>query len=136
MARRMKSLLAARSGSVALEYGIVAPALLVMMLGIMDVGRLMWSYTTLHRAVEAAARCGAVNETLCSSSSQVVSYAASETWGLSVQEGTFSVSEEACGQQVAAEYNVTLFMPWLWAETDPWPNSITLTTSACYPRLY
>ncbi len=45
----------------AVEYGIILPVLLMLMLGIIDTGRLIWTQTTLDRAVEAAARCGAVN---------------------------------------------------------------------------
>ena len=52
-------------GSVAVEYGLVLPAMLLFTLGIMDAGRLLWSDITLTRATEAAARCGAVDQTNC-----------------------------------------------------------------------
>jgi hypothetical protein len=47
-------------GAVAIEYAFVLPALLLFLLGILECGRLFWSYTTLYRATEAAARCGAI----------------------------------------------------------------------------
>jgi Flp pilus assembly protein TadG len=52
-----------RNGNVAIEYGLILPAMLLFTLGIMDAGRLLWTYTTLSRATEAAARCGALNDT-------------------------------------------------------------------------
>ena len=55
------------SGSVAVEYGLLLPALLLLVLGVMDVGRLLWTQATLDRAVEAAARCAAVNTISCAS---------------------------------------------------------------------
>ena len=39
--------------------GLILPALLMFTLGIIEYGRYLWAYTTLMRATEAAARCGA-----------------------------------------------------------------------------
>ena len=46
-------------GASAIEYGIILPVFLAFLLGIMDTGRLLWTYNTLHRATDAAARCAA-----------------------------------------------------------------------------
>jgi len=43
-------------GTVAIEYALILPVMLLFTLGIMDTGRLLWTYITLTRAVEAAAR--------------------------------------------------------------------------------
>ena len=53
------------AGSVAIEYGLILPAMLLFTLGIMDAGRLVWTNMTLSWATDAAARCGAVNTTTC-----------------------------------------------------------------------
>ena len=47
-------------GSVAIEYGLILPVLLLFTFGLIDAGRLLWTNITLTRATEVAARCGAV----------------------------------------------------------------------------
>ncbi len=41
------------------------PVLLLFLLGIIDTGRLLWTYATLYRASEAAARCAAIHAANC-----------------------------------------------------------------------
>ncbi len=125
---------AAIAGSMALEYGLLLPVLLLMMLGTMDVGRLIWTYTTLHRAVEAASRCAAVNPVACGTPAQIASRAVNEAWGLSVTAGDFTAQTQNCGAKVTANYDFPLLIPWI-SGTPPenQPNAITLTVSACYP---
>lgn len=133
MSTRRPPLIAAESGSMALEYGLLLPALILIILGSMDVGRLIWTYTTLHRAVEASARCAAVTPSVCGTAQQVAARAVSEAWGLPVTAAVFSLQSPACGAQVTANYSFSLLIPWLGAAQDQPPNSITLTVSACYP---
>ncbi len=86
MARKSRRRLPAgnKRGATALEYGIILPALLLFLLGIMDAGRLLWNYTTLYRAAEAAARCAAVNAAVCGTASQIQNSAAAQAWGMTV----------------------------------------------------
>ncbi len=112
------------AGTTALEYGLILPVFLLFLLGIMDLGRLMWVFMALNRATEAAARCAAVNSTVCGTVSQIQGDAAAEAWGLTLPASAFSVSAPACGVQVAAAYRFTFFTPGL--------SGITLTPSACF----
>ena len=114
-------------GSVAVEYGIILPVLLMLVLGIVDMGRLIWTQTTLDRAVEAAARCGAVNAIQCGTVPQVQSYAVGEAYGLTIQTSDFAVSTQACGVEVKASYPFTLVIPWIAR------SELTLSATACYP---
>lgn len=117
-----------RRGATALEYGIIAPVLFLFLLGIMDTGRLLWVYTTLNRAVEAAARCAAVNTSVCGNTRQIQNSAVAQAWGMTVTPGVFSVSTPVCGVQVSASYNFTFFAPGF--------GSIALTPSACFTILH
>ena len=129
-----RSSIHAVSGSMALEYGLLLPVLLLLMFGTMDVGRLIWTYTTLHRAVEASARCAAVNEVACGTPAQIAARAASEAWGLTVAPEAFTSQTQSCGAQVTANYDFSLLIPWIGGNRpDSLPNTITLTVSACYP---
>lgn len=117
-----------------LEYGLLLPAFIMLILASMDGARLIWTYTTLHRAVEASARCAAVNTALCGTASQISQRAASEAWGLPVTAEAFSALVQSCGAQVTANYPFSFLIPWLGtADPETAPGTITLTVSACYP---
>ena len=118
----------------ALEYGLLLPALLLLILGTTDVARLIWTYTTLHRAVEASARCAAVDPIACGTPAQIASHAANEAWGLVVAPSVFTSQTQACGAQVTADYDFTLLIPWVGG-TPPQNQmrAVRLTVTACYP---
>jgi Flp pilus assembly protein TadG len=126
-------------GSVAIEYGLILPAMLLFTLGIMDTGRLLWTNITLTRATEAAARCGAVNTTTCPAAS-IPAYAVAQAWGLSnVTTSAFTVTYPACGVQVQATYTFQFITPWFpqFGSTAPFgANTMTLNATACYPKQY
>ncbi len=71
-----------RRGTTALEYGMLAPVLMLFILGIMDAGRLMWEYNSLLHGAAAAARCGAVDQNNCMTGAQIKAYAATTNMGL------------------------------------------------------
>jgi Flp pilus assembly protein TadG len=126
-------------GTVAIEYGLILPMLLLFTLGLMDTGRLLWTYITLSRATEAAARCGAVanaNSTNCTSSASIQSYAAAQAWGINdVTSAMFTVTTPACGEQVQATYTFQFITPWFPSfGTAPFgAPTMTLNATACYP---
>jgi Flp pilus assembly protein TadG len=123
----------ATAGSMALEYGLAVPTLLLLVFMTMDVARLMWTYVTLQHAVEASARCAAVNPTVCGSTGQIASRAVSEAWGLTVTPSVFTAQTQACGARVTANYGFTLLIPWMGTDAQSQSSAITLTLTACYP---
>jgi len=120
-----------RRGAAAIEYGLILPMLLLFVIGILDVGRLLWNLTTLNRAVEAAARCGAINMIDCGTTAQVQNRAVDEAWGLNVSASSFTVSAPACGVQVVGTFDFVFAIP-AFAGASPL-GTITLTATACYP---
>jgi Flp pilus assembly protein TadG len=121
-------------GTVAVEYALLLPALLLFILGIAECGRLFWAYTTLYRATQAAARCGAVNASICATASQIQNYAVTQAYGLTVDASVFTASTASCGVRVSASFPFTLLIPWVTAGTPSGAfNIITLTSTACYP---
>jgi uncharacterized membrane protein len=115
-----------KRGTAALEYGLIFPVLILFLLGIMDMGRLMWTYANLYRAVEAGARCGAVDVTNCGTAAQIQATAAGAVWGMTVPAAAFGVSTTS-GVRVSANYAFNFFMPGF--------SSINLTPSVCYISL-
>lgn len=121
-----------RRGNVAIEYALLLPALLLFLIGIMDTGRLLWTYTTLSRAVEAAARCGAINTNACATTAQIQSRAVTEAWGLNVTASAFTVSMPACGVKVNGTFNFVWAIPAVVSSTPM--GTLTLSASACYSQ--
>jgi Flp pilus assembly protein TadG len=131
---RARRRLAARVGSVAVEYAIVLPALLMFLLGLVDAGRLLWTNTTLARAVAAASRCAAVNPIDCGTASAVQSYAAGQAWGLGLAASAFTVSVATCGMRVHGTVAFGFVTPWFYiAAPFGASNTLTLSATACYP---
>ena len=124
---------AAPNGAVAVEYGIILPAMLLFVLGIVDTGRLLWTYATLTHAVEAAARCGAIAAPGCTSAATTQSYAVTQAYGLTVPSSAFSVSSASCGVQVSGSLSFVFVIPWLGASPFGSANSITVSATACDP---
>ena len=125
------------SGSVAIEYAVVGPVMLLFTLGIMDISRLLWIDITLTEATEAAARCGAVNTTACPSAN-IAGYAAGLAWGVpNITSANFTPTTPSCGVQVVGTYTYTFIVPWFpqFSSSAPFGSaSMTLTATACYPK--
>jgi Flp pilus assembly protein TadG len=134
MAARAKVADDPAAGSMVLEYGLILPVLMLLVLGTMEVGRLIWTYTTLVRATEASARCAAINPAACGTVAQIASRAATEAWGLALEPSVFTAQTQPCGVQVTAVYSHSLLIPWP-GDSDPQgsSNGVTLTVTACYP---
>lgn len=121
-------------GATAVEFAIVLPVLMMFVLGLIDCGRLLWSYTTLAHAVEAATRCAAVNAVTCGTAAAIETYAASQAWGLGLTSAAFTVTAATCGTQVNGTFAFTFVIPWFYG-TAPFgaSNAMTLTAMACDP---
>jgi Flp pilus assembly protein TadG len=123
---------ARNAGTVALEYGLILPIMIGLMLGVIDISRLLWTVTSLNRAVEASARWGGINNTTAG----VTDRAVQEAWGINASAGDFTASVQACGVQVTANYAFDFLIPWPTStgglENN---NSIQLTATACHPEI-
>lgn len=115
-----------KRGTTAIEYALILPAFLLFLLGVLDTGRLLWNYTTLYRATQAAARCGAVNVTDCGTTAQIQNEAVAEAWGMTVTTSMFTVTNPTCGVHVSATYTFTFTIPGF--------SAITLNPTACHPK--
>lgn len=127
MRRSVLATLARRDGATAVEFALIALPLLLLVCGIMDFGRMVWTEATLHRAVESAARCASVNAALCGSTAATATYAAGQATGLGIDSSAFTVTAQSCGNEVAATY------PFAFVFSGFFPFSLTLTASACFP---
>jgi len=125
---------ACRRGSAALEMAIVLPVLCLMIVGTIYSGWVIYSTNMLYFAVESAARCAAVNTTLCgpgpSGTAQIPNiqaFAVSQAWGINVVAANFTVTQPTCGWRVTANYTFLFVMPF---QAD---FNVLISPSACYP---
>lgn len=122
----LRVLLGQRYGAVAEEFALTLPPLLMLLFGIMEIGRVLWTQNALNYSVAAAARCASIDTNTCNSTGATQSYAAGIS-GAGFGSGVFTVSTPACGNQVTASYPTAFDIPFA-------SYSITLTASACYPK--
>lgn len=58
--RRIRSLLGDRGGASAAEFALVLPLFIVLILGVVDAGRLLWELNTIKKATQVGARMAVV----------------------------------------------------------------------------
>jgi Flp pilus assembly protein TadG len=63
--RTLRGLLANRAGATTVEFALVGLLFFALILGVIEIGRVLWTYNALHYAVQQAARCASVNTTNC-----------------------------------------------------------------------
>lgn len=114
-----------RRGGAALEYAIILPTFITLVIGGLCAGQLAFAVNSLHYAVQDAARCAAVKTTVCTSSATTVTYAQGRYSGPQITPN-FSYSTAGCGHTVS----VTATYPILLAAGT---INVPLSATACYP---
>ncbi|HEX3700458.1 MAG TPA: TadE family protein [Phenylobacterium sp.] len=112
-------------GGTAVEYALVLPIFITLMVGTMCVANLSFAINSLHFAVEDAARCAAVKTTVCTDSGATVSYAQGRYSGPQIS-ANFSYSATGCGHTVSASGSYPIILA---AAT----LNVPISASACYP---
>lgn len=107
-----------------MEFGLVLPCLIALVVGTLYTGLVVYSAAGLHSAVEQAARCYSVNVSQCNNVGATQTYALSQYHGINTP--TFTASTQSCGYQVAASVTI--------AFTVVITNlSFPLSATACFP---
>lgn len=112
-------------GAAAVEFALVAPAAIMLLVGIVSLSLMLLSVGSMHYAVEAAARCASAMPTVCSSSSATVAYANSRYDGALITP-VFTHVAAACGNQVNAVATLTL-------DVGMFRQSVPLSATSCFP---
>jgi Flp pilus assembly protein TadG len=113
------------AGNPAVEFGLLAPVILLFIFGIAEGGRLLWTLNALHYSVQEAARCASINKTTCGTATQIQSFAAGRS-GAGFSASVFTATVTGCGNRVSASYTMPLNIPFM-------THSISLTAQSCYP---
>jgi Flp pilus assembly protein TadG len=118
---------ACKCGATALEFALIAPPLLMLLLGTLDVGRLLWTRAELDDAVARAARCVAVTPEICSNPRQIAVFARRSATKAAIGDAKFTLQRRFCGVQVRARLRYRALVPFV-ARALP-----TLDAAACVP---
>lgn len=112
-------------GATAVEFALVAPAAVMLLVGTMGLSLMLFSIGNMHFAVEAAARCASAIPTVCSSPETIVAYANSRYAGALITP-VFTYVSAACGNQVNASITYTL-------DVGLFQQSVPLSATSCFP---
>jgi hypothetical protein len=125
IAMRKPGLVSCVNGTTAVEFAMVLPPFLMLLLGIMYGSLAIYTAASLHYAVEGAARCYSFMPACAGSATTTQSYAKSLYLGPG--SPTFTASTPSCGHQV----NATLknVVPGTYVA----PLNVTLSATACFP---
>ncbi len=116
------------SGSAAVEAAFALPVLFAFGFGIVETGRAMWIQNSLKYAVEAAARCAAIDTINCNTDTKIQTVAKNAAAGLTVPSTSYVVDgTAACGKKVSVAYTFNGGIPGLRSFAP------VLYASACYP---
>jgi Flp pilus assembly protein TadG len=120
----MRRLAGDESGATAVEFALVLPVFVAMILGLLSVGMLGFATNSLQFAAEDAARCAAVKTTICSSASTTQTYAGARYAGPKISPA-FTYAKAACGHRVTATATYDLGLV-------PQISRVNLSATACY----
>jgi Flp pilus assembly protein TadG len=112
-------------GATVVEFAILAPALIGLTVGVIHLGLMMLTVTSLHYATEAAARCASVQTTVCTDPASITSEAMNRYNGPDV-DPVFSYLDDACGNRVTGSATYVL-------NAVIYQVSVPLSATACFP---
>ena len=114
-----------KQGTTAVEFAIVAPVFILLVIGLMCSCLALFAVGSLHYAVEEGARCASVRTTVCTDATTTLSYTKDHYYGPSASP-TFSYATAACGNSVSGSTNYAMNLG-LTNFTVP------ISATACFP---
>lgn len=129
--RRRQPLFDCRYGATAVEFAIVAPVFLIMVIGIFEISRALWIKGSMQYAVEETARYAIVNTS--TDTTTLATYAQSKfsDSGVSAPGISFTAAQDTTGSidyvTISASYNFQVIVTLV-----PFPD-VTLTAKARIP---
>jgi Flp pilus assembly pilin Flp len=122
---RLKSLRRDQQGTTAVEFAIVAPVFIALLIGTLALCIALFLIGSLHFAVEDAARCHSVKTAICADAATTVAYAQSHYYGPNVSP-TFTYAAAACGSSVSASISYSMNVGFRTL-------TIPISATACFP---
>jgi Flp pilus assembly protein TadG len=119
--------LADDQGATAVEFAIVAPVVIMLIVGIPSLSLMLFAMGSLHFAVEDAARCASARPSQCADSAAIISYAQSRYSGvLATPVFTFVPAvPTSCGNQVTGTVTITF-------DVGMYRRPVALSATSCF----
>jgi Flp pilus assembly protein TadG len=114
-----------RQGTTAVEFAIIAPVFIAMLIGTLALCIVLFLVGSLHFAVEDGARCASVKTTICSDAASTVAYTQSRYFGPNVSP-TFTYATTACGNSVTGSISYSMDVGFT-------TYTIPISATACFP---
>lgn len=112
-------------GTTAVEFAIVAPVFIVLVIGLLYVCLALYAIGSLHYAVEEGARCASVRTATCSDANATLVYTKNHYFGPNTSP-TFTYAELACGNSVSGSANYAM-------DLGLTKFKIPISATACFP---
>ncbi|WP_407166007.1 TadE/TadG family type IV pilus assembly protein [Bradyrhizobium sp. ORS 111] len=125
MRNLVKSLRASEAGTTVVEFAIVAPVFVALLVGALTLCLGLFLIGSLHYAVEEAARCASVKTTVCADPATTIAYARNHYYGPDLSP-SFAYAIAECGKSVSAAVSYSMNIGF---KTFVIPMSAT----ACFP---
>ena len=125
-----RSALADRQGGALIEFAMTFAVFAMLLFGIVELGRVLWTVNGLHVGAQQAARYAAIkNPTACATSynSTMQSFAAGYG-GTGIPGTAYTLTCASCGFEVTATYSLALYIPFVAMRP-------TLNATACFPQI-
>src|SRR5262245_1037874 len=114
------------SGTTAIEFAIVGPIFIFLVIGIAFLCMTMAVAGSLHYAVEEGARCASVRKTVCSDEDTTLTYTRARYFGPSAAPSFVYDPAAACGHSVTASITYVVDMGLKRV-------SVPISAAACFP---
>lgn len=130
-----------RRGATAVEFALVAPALLAAIFLLLEGGRMIWTQQVLQETAFAAARCMALKSDGCTAPGDMPGWAVAHAAASGVRIPAESVTPEAdagkanalCDNRTGMN-SIAIVSPYAVAAGNILPATVhALTASACFP---
>jgi Flp pilus assembly protein TadG len=105
---RFKALRLNEQGTTAVEFAIIAPVFIAMLVGTIALCVALFLVGSLHFAVEDAARCASVKTTICPDSATTITYAQNHYYGPNVSPTFNPPVDAACGKSMSASISYSM----------------------------
>ena len=137
MTRILSSLRMDRRGASVIEFALLAPIFIMMLIGAIEGGRMMWTRQTLEEVAQSTARCMGVYQG-CGTDSAARTYAANRAtdYGITTTTSNVTVNQAATCKGQADSKLVTITNQFDSALIGFLPaSSARISVSACFPTL-
>ena len=108
------------------EFAILAPALMLLLVGTVYLCIGLFMVGSLYYAVEEGARCASVKTTVCTGSLTTVAYTQNQYFGPPSPTPTFTYATAACGNVVTGSLTYVV-------DLGITKVTVPVTASACFP---